>query len=280
VDETLGFTPDEIGPWSEIKLDIVRDYAAAYSRILSAQRGLRHIYIDAFAGGGRHLSRTTGEFVPGSPVNALLVKPPFTEYHFIDLEAKKADELRAIKGRRKDVYVYEEDCNKVLLSSVFPRTRYEDYRRALCLLDPYGMHLNWEVIETAGRMRSVDMFLNLPIMDMNMNALHHDPDTVDPRHARRMDSLWGDDSWRQSCYDRQSDLFHDEQLVKKRNAEVVEVFRERLRGVAGFPHVPKPVGMRNKKGLTLYYLFFASQKPVANKIISDIFAKYRARGEE
>jgi hypothetical protein len=29
---------DEIGYWSELKLDIVRDYASAYSRIMAAQR--------------------------------------------------------------------------------------------------------------------------------------------------------------------------------------------------------------------------------------------------
>ena len=28
---------DEIGYWSEVKLDIIREYAAAYSRILSSQ---------------------------------------------------------------------------------------------------------------------------------------------------------------------------------------------------------------------------------------------------
>ena len=43
---------DEIGYWSEIKLDIIKDYAAAYSRILSSQKkpNFYHIYIDAFAG--------------------------------------------------------------------------------------------------------------------------------------------------------------------------------------------------------------------------------------
>jgi hypothetical protein len=29
---------DEIGRWSEVKLDIIREYAAAYSTILSAQK--------------------------------------------------------------------------------------------------------------------------------------------------------------------------------------------------------------------------------------------------
>jgi hypothetical protein len=43
-------TFDRIGYWSEIKLDIIREYASAYSRILTAQPGLHHAYIDGFAG--------------------------------------------------------------------------------------------------------------------------------------------------------------------------------------------------------------------------------------
>jgi hypothetical protein len=35
--------------------------------------------------------------------------------------------------------------------------------------------------------------------------------------------------------------------------------------------------MRNTKGVILYYLFFASQKPVAKKIVDAIFDKYRGR---
>jgi hypothetical protein len=64
---------DEIGYWSEIKLDIIKEYAAAYSRILSSQESpnFYHIYVDAFAGAGVHISKRTGEFFPGSPFNAL-----------------------------------------------------------------------------------------------------------------------------------------------------------------------------------------------------------------
>jgi three-Cys-motif partner protein len=78
---------DEIGPWSEVKLDILKRYAVEYSKILSKQRNpsFFHVYIDAFAGTGFHLSRKTGEMVLGSPLNALLVEPPFREYHLIDL---------------------------------------------------------------------------------------------------------------------------------------------------------------------------------------------------
>jgi hypothetical protein len=58
----------EIGSWSEIKLQIVRDYAEAYSLILLKQSNIKHDYIDAFAGAGFHLSRETKGVIPGSPL--------------------------------------------------------------------------------------------------------------------------------------------------------------------------------------------------------------------
>ena len=60
-------TLDEIGPWSEIKLDIIRHYAAPYSRILKSN-GFQHGYIDAFSGPGRHIRKAGGEKVLGSLV--------------------------------------------------------------------------------------------------------------------------------------------------------------------------------------------------------------------
>jgi three-Cys-motif partner protein len=62
---------DEIGEWSEVKLDIVREYAHAYSTILSNQR-LSHAYIDGVARARIHISKATHEYVLGSPLNALL----------------------------------------------------------------------------------------------------------------------------------------------------------------------------------------------------------------
>ena len=151
---------DTINYWSEVKLDIVKEYAQAYSTILSSQKepSLYHIYVDAFAGAGVNISKTTGEFVLGSPLNALLVDPPFREYYFIDLNGGKANSLRSLTANHSNVHVYEGNCNELLLSEVFPRAEYKFYRRALCLLDPYGLHLNWEVILTAGQMKSVEIF--------------------------------------------------------------------------------------------------------------------------
>ncbi len=268
---------DEIGPWSEVKLDIVRDYAKAYSQILSAQKKPRmhHVYIDAFAGAGVHISRSTKEFVQGSPLNALKVRPPFSEYHFIDINHARVGALQQAAQQRANVFVHDGDCNQVLLEEVFPNVQYKDYRRGLCLLDPYGLHLDWRVIYTAGQMMSVEIFLNFPIMDMNMNVLKHDREAVPPEQAERMTRFWGDDSWKTVAYSTSGNLFGWQE--KTDNETIAQAFRRRLIEVASFKHVSQPLAMRNSRDAVVYYLFFASPKPVADRIVRDIFKKHGER---
>jgi hypothetical protein len=63
-------------------------------------------------------------------------------------------------------------------------------------------------------------------------------------------------------------------MVKQGNEQIVVAFRERLNKVAGFDFVTDPLPMRNTKNAIVYYLFLASPKAVAQKIITDIFKKY------
>ncbi len=272
---------DQIGYWSEIKLDIIKEYASAYSRIMSRQTIPRfyHLYIDAFAGAGKHISRSTGEFVPGSPENALLVEPPFREYHFIDLNKLKIESLENMAGTRGDVNIHFGDCNQVMLDKIFPIAKYENYRRALCVLDPYGLHLDWEVIFTAGQMKSVEIFLNFPVADMNRNVLWRKPEGVSNTQIHRMNRYWGDDSWRKEAYvtSPQMQLFGNSDKEKASNKATADAFRTRLKNVAGFQNVPEPIAMRNSQNAVVYYLFFASHKPVAENIVQHIFNKYKNR---
>ena len=276
-----GLKFDEIGYWSEVKLAIVKEYASAYSQILTSQKKhqLAHVYVDAFAGAGAHISKTTGEMVPGSPLNALAIQPPFKECHLIDLDGAKVDNLRSLVGTRSDVSIHEGNCNEVLLKTVFPRVLYEDFRRGLCLLDPYGLTLRWEVVERAGKMKSMEIFLNFPIMDINRNALWSDPAGVAKEDADRMTSFWGDESWKTAAYADHPTLFGGVDPIKHGgNERIVQAYQGRLKKVAGFKFVPDPMPMRNKKGAIVYYLFFASQNDTGRKIVESIFHKYRTKG--
>lgn len=268
---------DEIGPWSEVKLEILRKYAQAYSTIMANQAGFSHFYVDGFAGPGVHLSRTTGEWVLGSPLNALNVHPPFHHYFLVDLDGERVTQLQEIIGLRDDVTPLQGDCTERLLNDVFPRIRYSRRERALCVLDPYGLHLDWRVVLTAGQSGTTDLFLNFPIMDMNQNVLLRNRDRIKPQQATRMTKFWGDESWRDLYIpSRQESLFGEASVEKSSNEAVVEAYRARLKTVAGFKEVPRPMAMRNSTNAVVYYLFFASQKNVAGHIVQDIFRRYGA----
>lgn len=267
----------EIGSWSEIKLQIVREYAEKYSVVLSKQNYIKHDYIDAFAGAGFHLSRETKGIIPGSPLNALHVEPPFDQLYLIDLDGKKTDILKELTRDRSNVHIYQGDCNEILLNNVFPKVRYEDYRRALCLLDPYGLHLNWEVIAAAGKMRSVEIFLNFPIMDMNRNVLLRKSEMSDEKENERMTAFWGDESWKEAAYaeSAQRSLFGPADMEKTSNDSIANSFRDRLRNHAGFKYVPTPIKVKNSIGATIYYLFFASHNETGSRIAEHILNNHR-----
>jgi three-Cys-motif partner protein len=103
---------------------------------LTAQRNptLYHVYIDAFAGAGVHISKSTGNYIPGSPVNALLVTLQFREYHLVDIDRQKVALLRDLVKNNKNVRIHEGDCNHILLEKIFSNARWDQYRRGLCLL--------------------------------------------------------------------------------------------------------------------------------------------------
>ncbi|MCK5518840.1 MAG: three-Cys-motif partner protein TcmP [Alphaproteobacteria bacterium] len=272
-DKSSLFEFDKIGYWSELKLEIIEKYGSAYTSAFK-NNDLKKYYIDAFSGAGVHKSKTTGEQIEGSPPRALKISPSFDGYYFIDLNKKKTSHLQALCGNRKDVHIHTGDSNEFLLKELLPQIQYKDYKRALCLLDPYGLHLDWEVIKQAGQSKAVDMFLNFPVMDMNRNAIWKNPDKAPVEGVERMNKFWGDESWKQAAYIQEPTLFGSD-TVKQGNEDVVAAFMERLKKKAGFKYVAKPLPMKNSTKAIVYYLFFASQNQTGDKIISEIFKKYR-----
>lgn len=268
---------DEIGPWSEIKLDILRDYAAPYSMILKSN-GFRHGYIDAFSGPGLHVRKAGGEEVMGSPLVALGVKPPFDEYHFIDLDGEKLDFLKNQVGNRPDVTFYKADSNKVMLESVLPRFSYTKRTRALCVLDPYALTLDWRVVYAAGSSRAVEVFINFPIHHMNRNCKQENISAILPGELKVMDRFWGDRSWHSAMFrpSSQTNLFGEDELDKTENRDLVNAYCKRLKEVAGFGFVADPLPMRNSRNAIVYFLIFAGPNKTGWRIVQDIYRKYAA----
>ena len=106
---------DEIGSWSELKLEIVEKYGAAYTTAFAGQkgRGLRKYYIDAFSGAGIHLSKLTGRQIEGSPARALKVRPAFDHFYFTLLKPGIAQEDRQKILTLMDVYTRADPAENV-----------------------------------------------------------------------------------------------------------------------------------------------------------------------
>ena len=123
-------------------------------------------------------------------------------------------------------------------------------------------------------MKSVEIFLNFPIMDMNRNVLRSG---APPAKVEQMTRFWGDESWRAAAFRSEPGLF-DSHEVKVENWELVKSFQERLKKSAGFEYVPEPMAMRNQQRSAVYYLFFAGPNETGSVIAQDIFNDYRRKG--
>ncbi len=274
------FEPEAIGIWTEIKLQIIQEYAAAYTMILKEQHWCRgYAYIDAFAGSGEFVSKEDRDrFIVGSPLNALNIQNKFIEYYFIDIEQSKIDRLRElVAGRPEAIRLYIGDANQILPQEILPQFQYKSFKRALCILDPDGVDIDWATIASVAQGNTMDVFLNFPLMDINRNEALKILETADPTQGARLTKIWGDESWKDLAYVEQAQLFDEPILIKKirGNETLKQGFMSRLKNKAGFAFVPEPILMRNQVGGPLYYLFFASHQPVAQNIVDDIFNKYR-----
>lgn len=263
--------PEAIGIWSEIKLQIIQEYASAYTTILKDEPWCRaYAYIDAFAGPGEFISKEDRHrMIPGSPVNALNIKHKFTEYRFIDIDKTKIDQLKQLVSGRpeaKFVHFHSGDANGVLREEILPRFGYKSFKRALCILDPYGVDIEWATIASIGRANTMDVYLNFPIMDINRNAARKVLETANPQEGARLTKIWGDDSWKSLVYWEQPLLSAPPLLVKKPAGTriIKQGFIERLKNVAGFAFVPEPILMRNQIGGPLYFFFCLAYAGSAN----------------
>ena len=99
------FKFDEVGIWSELKLEIVEKYGSAYTGAFANQRRLKKFYVDAFSGAGVHISKRSGEQIDGSPARALKITPPFDGFFFIDMDAQKTAHLKTLYADRSDVHI-------------------------------------------------------------------------------------------------------------------------------------------------------------------------------
>jgi three-Cys-motif partner protein len=271
------------GDWTSDKLERVRKYLHAYTTIFAANikaQKLHTIYMDAFAGTGyRNLPHSQSDSMPflegteednqaflkGSARIALEVEPPFKEYVFIEQDAEFADELEQLKSefmeQRRKISVISQDANSYLLGWT-QKTNW-DTSRAVVFLDPYGMQIEWSVLQALGRTRAVDLWMLFPL-GVAVNRLLKKSAPPPAGWAQALTRIFGTEDWRDAFYPRQKvlTLFGEEEVQQKEAdfGKIGQFFIDRLNTV--FTAVsPKPLALRNSKNNPLYLLCFASANP-------------------
>lgn len=268
---------DKIGKWSEDKLNLLKKYLEAYTKIMKNRGWCKgYYYIDAFAGTGKPQAKDEERFIDGSPRCALTIKRPFKGYFFIEETGWRIKKLMVLQKEfpNLNIEIQKGDCNEILRKKIFPLFPYSSFKRALLFLDPFGMSVDWSTIEQAAKLKTVEIILNMPIMAMNRACLLNNPDKLTKIHINRMNKFWGNDEWQSIVYRDAQSLFGP---VKLKNFEVSRKlshqFVQRLKSI--FSYVSQPLLMRNSKNVPLYCLIYAGHQKIAKEIIESIFNYFK-----
>jgi len=280
------------GNWTKQKLEYVRKYLHAYTTIMSKYT-FHFVYIDAFAGTGynepKHdenadqimlfdfASEETQIFWDGSARIALQVKHPFKEYIFIEKDKNRFSKLKKLRNEfpNERIEFINNDANDYLINLCDERNWTST--RALVFLDPYGMQVSWETIESIAETKAIDLWILFPIG--TINRMLENNGQISAAKQRTLDRFFGEPDWRKVFYPLTEISLTQENYPQKTNdifAEIGKYFMKRLQDIFARV-VDNPPALYNSKNVPLYLLCFAAGNPrgaeTAVNIAQDILLK-------
>ena len=220
------------GDWTTEKLECLREYLSAYTKILSKQPHLSYAYIDAFAGTGYRELKSSGDqtyfllpeladpesqrFLQGSARIALECKPPFSKYIFVEKDPDKLAELqinliREFPEKGKDIIFIGGDANTVIQDLCEKKW---NQRRAVLFLDPFGMQVDWTTIEAVAKTKAIDLWIIFPI-GVAVNRMLTRNGQINEAWRFKLDQIFGAEDWYDTFYQTTSrpSLFEEETTI-------------------------------------------------------------------
>jgi three-Cys-motif partner protein len=271
------------GPWTVLKLEIVRQYLVAYVQALKNQSFCTH-YIDAFAGTGyvelrggadqiqgllaevEEVETASQNALQGSARQALEIDPPFDQFTFIERSPWRSEQLARLQASHFDrwgtVNVLQEDANIALQRICARWNRTGD--RAVVFLDPFGMSVDWVTLQAIARTQSMDMWYLFPLMAVNRLLPRERPPL--PEWEDKLNRFFGTANWRDEFYRQRSaptlfDEVPDETITRIGDMDRIRDFvLARFRAI--FPAVAdNPRFLCTQTGTPLFLLCFAASNP-------------------
>ena len=285
--------PMEVGPWAQEKLECLKKYLGAYTKILRQQTWCeRYFYIDAFAGpGALRVRRENGDpdqlsmldtasdaddigarnYIAGSPRVALEIEHPFTDYVFVETDSKRLRELEELAKQyetRTRIHVRNVDCNGYLRKLIKDVGKRWKKNRGVVFLDPFGMQVPWSTMEALGRTEAIEVFINFPVGMAIQRLLKRSGDFTTSERGK-LDAFFGTSEWFDLLYRSDNDLLGEHVVKDAKSADkLVKWYRGRLRNVFG--HVSAAREVQSQTGRPLYYLMFAGPNQTGATIANHV----------
>ena len=142
--------------------------------------------------------------------------------------------------------------------------------RAVAFLDPFALQVSWETLEKISKTQAIDLWLLFPAMAVN-RMLPRSGD-IPPAWAARLNTLFGEDSWREAFYSQPSENLFGEEISEKhpRTFDILSNYvTQRLAQVFAGTH-DNPLILRNRTGAPLFLLCFACGNAKGAKIATRI----------
>lgn len=289
------------GAWTEEKLNAFEKYVNAYLTIMNRYRSKYNwklIYFDGFAGSGSRQETaqeknnqlmldlmnvnhvTAEELTPykGAAERVLNIKQTgFDYYYFIDKDAessKKLEEkLASIRGNRILEFRHS-DANKQV--SELANAMHNNIKlKALVLLDPFGMQVDWSSIEKL-KNTGTDLWILIPTGVIVNRLLDRKCKLT---HIEKLTSFFGKDEeyLRNYFYNtrQESTLFGDIKVVEKVKepiCKIAELYIQQMKTIFTYA-TEKPLVLYNTRHLPIFHFACASNYAAAVKIAHEIINK-------
>ncbi|MGB4769810.1 MAG: three-Cys-motif partner protein TcmP [Chitinophagaceae bacterium] len=276
------------GDWTENKIEIIVEYAKAYLHIMNiyaTKYNWKLLYFDGFAGSGfiKKGKKENQKLIVGAAKRILEIEEPrpFDLFYFVEKDIENANNLREsteMQFPEKNIHIVNTDCNEKIRSmSEFLTSPKGKRYKVLAYIDPCGMQLNWNSLETLQKL-SVDVWILVPT-GMGVNRLLKNDSNISDAWVAKLEIFLGMEKEEIIKYfykEKVSHTLFGEETITSKEDKAIEksalLYRERLAKL--FRFVSEPYILKNRSNSIMFHFFMASNNKSAVKVANEIVAKY------
>lgn len=257
--------------WTQNKLSILAGYLPAFN--IASKRSTERLYIDLMAGEPSNRDAQTGEEFDGSARLALSSAPPFTRVAFCEMPQKAAALEKDLRARYpgRNFRVYPGDCNQTI-DRVLADFNPWRWAPTFVFADQQAAEIRWETLRKIAAFRTGKTKAEIWLLTSPSMIAKGVAGTNGEAFAARVDALYGTRDWRRVQLARDRGVINAEGY----RDEMVNLQRWRLEQDLGYVMTAR-IPMRMPSGMPIYDMVFATDHPVGNKIMTDLYRKAAER---